>query len=104
MKQDKPIGVAAAQSAATDIGLALNTVEGLQVRQIDLELKSRFFVVEESISSHCCFGYTVCDRTKPTMIHGVHYKQRYDAVCECIEEEDAILVCLALNGYMTQGK
>jgi hypothetical protein len=104
MEHDKPSGVAASQAAAADIGLALNAVEGFPVRQIDWESKSRFFIVDESITNHCCFGYTVCDRTKPTMIHGVHYKQKYDAVCECIEEQDAILVCLALNNYTPEVK
>lgn len=100
----KVSGVAQSQAAATDIGLALNTVEGFPVREIDWKSQPRFFVVNTSLSASSFFGYTVCDRTKPTMIHGVHYKQRYDAVCECIDEEDAILVCLALNGYMPEAR
>lgn len=99
MKHDKPSGVAASQAAATDIGYAMQMVEGFPVKQLDYSAKSRFFIVKESISAHCCFGYTVCDRTKPVLIHGNHYKERYETVCECFEEEEAILVCLALNNY-----
>jgi hypothetical protein len=95
----KPSGVAAACAAAADIGLAMRTVEGFPTRSIGWDAKGRFFVVEESISNHCCFGYTVCDRTKPVLIHGVHYKERYETVCECFELEEAALVCMALNSY-----
>ena len=101
---EKPSGAAASQAAATDIGLAIQTVEGFPVRTLDYNAKSRFFIVEESISNHCCFGYTVCDRTKPVLIHGEHYKERYETVCECFEEEEAILVCLALNAYRPEVK
>lgn len=97
---ERTTGVAASQAAAADIGLAVNTVDGFPVRQLDGKSVPRFFIVQESISNHCCFDYTVCDRTKPVLIHGVHYKQRYHAVCECIEEHDAVLVCLALNNYL----
>lgn len=99
---EKPSGVAAGQAAATDIGFAMQTVEGFPVRTLDYNAKSRFFIVEESISNHCCFGYTVCDRTKPVMIHGVHYKERYETVCECFEFEEAALVCCALNSYLPE--
>lgn len=99
----KPTGVAASQAAAffVDIGMQ-ETVEGFPVKQLDHNAKSRFFIVKESISAHCCFGYTVCDRTKPVLIHGKHYKERYETVCECFEEEEAILVCVALNAYMPE--
>lgn len=95
----KPSGVAAACAAAADIGYAMQTVEGFPATVIDWDAKARFFIVEESISKHCCFGYTVCDRTKPVLIGGVHYKELYETVCECFELEEATLVCMALNSY-----
>jgi hypothetical protein len=72
-------------------------------RTIDWDANPRFFVVDDSLSCHCCFTHTVCDRTVPKMIGDTHYKDshglRYETVCECFYEEDAILVCLALNAY-----
>ena len=38
MSQDKPSGVAAAQAAATDIGLAIQTVEGFPTKQLQWEM------------------------------------------------------------------
>lgn len=98
----KPTGVADAAAHAADIGNAIQVVEGFPVKQLDYNANPRFFIVKESISAHCCFGYTVCDRTKPVLIHGKHYKERCETVCECFEEEEAILVCVALNAYMPE--
>lgn len=81
-----------------------SVAEGFPVKQLDYNAKSRFFVVKGSLSAHCCFGYTVCDRTKPDMINGKHYKNQYETVCECFEEEEAILVCLALNACWPEVK
>lgn len=58
---------------------------------------SRYKVVKGSQSAHCCFDATVVDTTKPIMISGEHYKDQYEAVCECFEETDAQTVCDALN-------
>ncbi len=38
MEHDKPSGVAAAQAAATDIGLAIQTVEGFPTKQLQWEM------------------------------------------------------------------
>jgi hypothetical protein len=49
------------------------------------------------------FSATVVDTTKPDIIGGKHYQDKrtgqfhYDAVCECFSDEDAALVCKALN-------
>lgn len=67
----------------------------------------RYAIYKGSQSAHCCFKATVVDTTKPDMIGGEHYSDdeenehgkqfHYDAVCECFTEEDAELVCMALN-------
>lgn len=95
----KPSGVAISCAAAADYAYSMRGVEGFPARSIDWDAKPRFFIVDESLSNHCCFGHTVCDRTKPVMIGGVHYEERYEAVCECFELEEAFLVCRALNSY-----
>lgn len=59
----------------------------------------RYAIVEDSQSGHCCFGYTVVDTAKPFLIHGEHYKGRFIAVCECFDEQDAKLICDALNAH-----
>jgi hypothetical protein len=65
---------------------------------------ARYKVVEESQSSHCCFSHTVVDTTRPDMVADKHYNNQYEAVCECFAEEDAILVCSALNAYWDGAK
>jgi len=51
----------------------------------------RYSIVEESLSGHCCFEYTVVDNEilredgKPSWI------------CETFEKEEAELICNALN-------
>lgn len=66
--------------------------------------KPRYKIVEESQSAHCCFSHTVVDTTRPRTIGDEHYNNSYEAVCECFEEEDAILVCSALNAYWAGAK
>ena len=53
----------------------------------------RYKVVEGSQSGHCCFDWTVVDANTP---HEV-FKDEFEAVCECFEQEQAVLVCKALN-------
>jgi hypothetical protein len=38
------------------------------------------------------------------MIAGKHYKDQYEIVCECFDEEDAVLVRDALNAYRPEVK
>jgi hypothetical protein len=53
---------------------------------------TRFIIVAESISYHCCFGYTVID-TKNKAIIGDYWK----SMCETFDKEEAIMICYALN-------
>ena len=55
-------------------------------------MEERFFIAEGSVSGHCCFLYTVCDRTKLAP-DGLGL----GSVCECFDREAAILICSALN-------
>lgn len=48
-------------------------------------VSKRYVVKEGSESLHCCFEATVMDTTND------------GPVCECLEEEDAKLICDALN-------
>lgn len=57
----------------------------------------RYKIVEDSQSWHCCFSYTVVDTTKPVMIGGKHFRDQFEEVCECFEEDDARMICDALN-------
>lgn len=54
---------------------------------------SRYKVVPESQSGHCCFEATVVDTTKPSP----HYAGMFQPVCECFDEADAKRICDALN-------
>ena len=66
-------------------------------------MTARYKVVEDSLSAHCCFSHTVVDTAKP--VAGLeNSKHKYETVCECFEEEEAILVCSALNAYWAGAK
>lgn len=64
-------------------------------------LADRYIIMNGSISGHCCFEFSVLDTTKPEIIGGKHYEddkgKHYEAVCECFDEESAILICNSLN-------
>lgn len=71
-------------------------------------MMERYQVYPDSVSAHCCFEATVVDTLKPQMIGGTHYKDsrgelQYEGVCECINAEDARLVCKALNATIQSG-
>jgi len=70
---------------------------------------TRYAIYKGSQSAHCCFDATVVDTTKPTMIGDKHYQGMdgqfyYETVCECFSEEDAELVCKALNALHEAGQ
>jgi hypothetical protein len=60
-------------------------------------MADRYKIVDESQSVHCCFSKTVVDTTRPVMIHGEHHDDKYEAMCECIDEDAAPVICDALN-------
>lgn len=57
----------------------------------------RYKVIDDSQSGHCCFECTVVDTAQPYMIHGKHYNDQYESVCETFDRADADLICAALN-------
>lgn len=57
----------------------------------------RYKIVEGSQSAHCCFEYTIVDTTRPFMVADKQYKGQFEPVCECLWEDDAKLICNALN-------
>ena len=57
----------------------------------------RFKVVDGSQSCHCCFEFTVVDTTKPVMIGGIHYREQFEAICECFERGYADMIAAGLN-------
>ena len=71
---------------------------------------ARYAIYRGSQSAHCCFDATVVDTTKPDIIGGKHYQDsdtgqfHYESVCECFSEEDAELVCKALNALHEAGQ
>jgi hypothetical protein len=60
----------------------------------------RYIIVSESISGHCCFEYTIVDTAE-----GVDSLNNWNkTLCETFEEQDAILICKALNQYNEKNK
>lgn len=54
----------------------------------------RFKIVHGSESGHCCFEYSIVDTQQSITILG---QEHFALVCECFYEQEAILVCEALN-------
>ena len=60
-------------------------------------MKDRYKVELGSQSGHCCFEYTVVDTTKPYMVAGKQYRDRFQGICECFDKGIADQICEALN-------
>lgn len=58
---------------------------------------SRYEIREESQSAHCCFGATVVDTSKRLEVGFGQIPDRFKAICECFDLEDARKVANALN-------
>ena len=62
----------------------------------------RYAIREGSQSCHCCFEYTVVDTNKPLILGDEQYigedgHPEFESVCEYFDEQDAKLICDALN-------
>jgi hypothetical protein len=59
---------------------------------------SRFVVLKESQSGHCCFDYTVVDTDRPDLTFATVLPQpRYEALCETFDREQADAIAAAMN-------
>jgi len=58
---------------------------------------SRFIVIEESASYHCCFQYSVIDTQKGN--DGETWDKN---ICEIFEKEEALLICYLLNKHFNK--
>lgn len=58
--------------------------------------EGRFLIIEESLSAHCCFGYTVIDITVGTWGYE-DYMYWNSSICETFNKEEAVMICYALN-------
>jgi len=68
--------------------------EALSIADISNSL--RYIIIEESISSHCCFEYTIVDTSGGKESYGDYWKRK---MCETFEKQEAIEICTALNNY-----
>jgi hypothetical protein len=56
----------------------------------------RFIIVDESLSAHCCFDYTIVDTHFGKEDYGDYWKK---TMCECFDKEEAENICQALNKH-----
>jgi hypothetical protein len=54
---------------------------------------SRFIILAESFSGHCCFGYSIIDTSAGVASYGSWKKP----ICETFDKDEAVMVCYALN-------
>lgn len=60
-------------------------------------MSNRYVAIEGSQSGHCCFEATVIDTQKPEIFNGKHYNNRYEAICECLDLDQAKEIAHAMN-------
>ena len=58
----------------------------------DTSNEQRYILIEESISGHCCFKYSIIDKDKIQV--GMFFTGN---ICEIFEKEDAIKIWEKLN-------
>lgn len=57
---------------------------------------ARFIIVAESVSSHCCFEYSVIDTKEGKETYGDYWKK---TMCETFDKDEAVMICYALNQH-----
>lgn len=57
----------------------------------------RYMISMGSNSGHCCFEATVVYTSRIQRMGRDGCDPTYDTVCECFSEDDAIMICDALN-------
>ena len=62
----------------------------------DINNSARYIIIEDSISGHCCFKYTIVDTKEGKETCGGYWKRK---MCETFEKEEAIEICTALNKH-----
>lgn len=55
---------------------------------------SRFIIVCESLSFHCCFEFTIIDTEKGKTKCGNFWKKK---MCETFDKYEALMICYSLN-------
>lgn len=55
----------------------------------------KYVIFEDSLSGHCCFGYSIVDTTEGNNVDQLLHKGLN--ICETFDVEDAIKICKALN-------
>jgi hypothetical protein len=62
---------------------------------------SRYRIIEQSVSCHCCFDFTVVDSGSSYDKNDTYNLRTYGfdfvSVCECFTKPHAELICNALN-------
>lgn len=72
------------------------TDESKALQQADVSSSARYIIVDSSVSAHCCFAYTIIDTVAGKESYGDYWKR---TMCETFEEEEAKIICDALNKH-----
>lgn len=60
-------------------------------------MSKRYKVIEESLSGHCCFDFTIIDSSRKEVMNDGSITDDDFRMCECFERAEADLICNALN-------
>jgi hypothetical protein len=64
--------------------------------RFEMNKGERYIIVAGSVSKHCCFDYTIIDTAAGKEGRGGYWKR---SMCETFDEEEAKVICDALNKY-----
>lgn len=56
--------------------------------------KNRYIIVDGSLSSHCCFQFTIVDTDAGKKPYGDYWER---SMCETFQRDEAEQICAALN-------
>lgn len=73
-----------------------NTDETKVLQQTDVSSSARYIIVNESVSAHCCFAYTIIDTAAGKEDYGDYWKR---SMCETFDRAEAEIICDALNKH-----
>ena len=82
----------------------MNEVEIYETEELSINNHNngdRYILIEKSVTSHCCFKYTIIDTKEGFKSFGVEFDCDWNRImCETFDKIEAIEICVALNKYL----
>jgi len=70
--------------------------ENQALNKTDVSSSARYIIIDESLSGHCCFEFTIIDTAAGKEDYGDYWKR---SMCETFYRAEAEIICDALNKH-----